>query len=116
MLEMNTATTTTFLTDCEEKTIARFMEIVGLANKYRDVIDPNEQDESVVQARATSLVQEFADRGYKIGVCTDKLAPMDGVDRGAMWRTWLAHNGNEVAYTDIEIKIGTIRMTEYGAQ
>lgn len=106
---------TRFLAKSEDKIITRFMEIAGLEDEYQQSVDPNAQTEITDYAQAM-LVQEFSNRGYEISVRHDKLAPMDGVDKGMKWRLVLLHDGNEVAYADNEIKIDTMQMDGNGGQ
>lgn len=101
-----------FVAEAEEKIITRFMEIGDLGDEYQKVA-ASKRGEFRDYARAM-LITEFADRGYEIGEYHDRLAPMDGVDRGMRWRMVLMHDDDEVAYADIEINIGTMRMTKYG--
>jgi len=104
------------LAEAEENIITRFMEIAGLQDEYRDATNPNEQTAFTEYAQSM-LVQEFADRGYVIGHRRiDHGQVVNGIAESMKWRWLLLHDGNDVMYKDIEINVGTMRLTEYGGQ
>ena len=105
--------TTRFLAKSEEKIIARFMEIAGLKKEYDEAMNSNKPI-MYIDCDWTYLLRELHKRGYEIGEYRESLAPMDGVDKSMKWRMVLLHDGKEVAYSNIEIKIDTMRQTEYG--
>jgi len=102
-----------FLAAAEDKTISRFMEIAGLKDEYQDATSPNEPAEYTEYAQSM-LVKEFANRGYVVGEYSEISPVRNGVDKKLITRIYLLHNNNTVTYTDIEVKIGTSRMTGYG--
>jgi hypothetical protein len=104
-----------FVAEAEEKIITRFIDIAGLKDEYAKATNPNQPLPCIEYAWA-DLLRKLHKRGYEISEYHDPLAPMDGIDKGMKWRMILLHNGEEVAYSDVEIKIGTMRMTEYGGQ
>jgi hypothetical protein len=104
---------TRFLAQSEEKIIARFMQIAGLGDECQRAIDLSETSEFNRYAQM-ALIRTFTDRGYEIGEYSDKLPPRTGADIRMMWQLFLLHDGKKVAHSDIEIKIDTMRRTEYG--
>lgn len=115
LIEAHSMKVARFLAESEEKTISRFMKIVGLEDEYQRSINLSDTSEFNRYAQI-ALIRELADRGYEIGEYHDKCAPIDGVEVSMKWRLFLLHDGEEVAYNDTEIKIGTMRRTEYGGR
>ena len=114
-LTIHTMNAARSLYDEEDKTIARFMEIVGLKDEYQDATNLCEPPEYIEYAQ-TMLAQKFADRGYAIGY--QKLVPervVNGIDTTIGWRLSLLHDDKVVVHKDININIGSMRQTEYGA-